>query len=250
MSVISDLLRIPHFTTASGSTVRADFLEAVGRALGIPDTSMAGLVKDDLLARVIETATHAPIDPTLYSPGATVTNKALQAIIDGLLEHGVPTSPDLPDVERREMADEEEDAELDFDPAEIQDDRNRRLVERAVRDGQDNFRSALLRAYGAKCAITESDAVETLQGAHIYPYRGRATNVVGNGLLLRSDIHILFDRGAIAIDESCYTVLMKPHLQVTRYGAELSARRLLLPRRKADRPSTAALRAHREWAGF
>lgn len=249
MSVISDLLRIQHFTTASGSTVRTDFLEAVGRALGIRDTSMAGILKDELLARVIETATHAPMDPALFSPGATVTNRALQTIIDGLIEHGVPGSPDTPDVERRDLAGDDV-ADLEFNPAEVRDERDRRLVVRAVRDGQDKFRFALVQAYGARCAITECDAVEALEAAHIFPYRGPATNRVSNGLLLRSDVHILFDRGAIAIDESCYTVLLKPHLQVTRYGTELFARRLLLPNRKADRPSTAALRAHREWAGL
>jgi len=36
MATISDLLGIPHFTTARGSTVRRDFLEAVGVALGTP----------------------------------------------------------------------------------------------------------------------------------------------------------------------------------------------------------------------
>lgn len=248
MSVISGILGIANFTTANGSTVRRDFLEAVGRALGIPDASIAGIIKDDLLARVIEAATHSPMDPTLFSPGGTVTNRALQVIVDGLIEHGVPGRPDAPEVERRELADDEFD--LEFHPDDVQDERDRRLIETAVREGQDQFRLELLRAYGEKCAITEYDAVETLQAAHIYPYRGPATNRVSNGLLLRSDIHILFDRGAIAIDESWYRVLVKPHLQVTTYGLDLNGRRLLLPKRRADRPSTAALRAHREWAGL
>lgn len=249
MSVISDLLRIAHFTTANGSTVRTDFLEAVGRALGIPDASMTAMTKNDLLACVVEAATRAPMDPALYSPGATVTNRALQEIVDGLLEHGVPGSPEIRDVQRQDLS-EREVADLEFDPGEVQDERDRQLVERAVRVGQDKFRLALLRAYGERCAITEYDAVETLQGSHIYPYRGPATNRVSNGLLLRSDIHILFDRGAIAIDESNYSVLLKPHLLVTRCGMELCGRRLLLPYRKADRPSTAALQSHRRWAGF
>ena len=249
MSVISDLLGIRHYTTANGATVRADFLEGVGRALGIPDATMTGIVKDDLLARVVEAATRAPMDPALYSSGTTVTNKALQAIVDGIIEHGAQGRPHAPKVERRDVT-EGDMSDLDFDPTEVQDERDRRLMEVAVREGQDRFRLELLRAYSGKCAITGYDAVETLQGAHIYPYRGPATNRVSNGLLLRADVHVLFDRGAIAINETSLRVELRQHLYATRYGLELHGCRLRLPKYRIDRPSTAALRSHREWAGL
>ncbi|CAN7368307.1 HNH endonuclease [Knoellia sp. LjRoot47] len=248
MSVISDLLGIDHYTTARGSTVRTDFLVGVGRGLGLSDASLLGIAKDDLLARVVEAATKEPMDATLYSPGATVTNRALQVIADGIIAHGVPGRPTAPDVESQTLDTGIE--ELEFDPAEVADERDRRLIEMAVRQGQDKFRLALLTAYGGRCALTDYDAVDGLQGAHIYPYRGPETNRVTNGLLLRADVHILFDRGGIAIDESSYDVLVRPTLTVTRYGQELDGRRLRLPHRRADRPSTAALRSHREWAGL
>lgn len=250
MGTLSDLLGIPHFTTSRGSTVRRDFLTAVGEALGIPEATLAAMpTKDDVLAAVIESATRAPMDSELFSPGSTVTNDALQAVIDGITVHGVP-GRDVPQEDTSPPLDDLLGA-LDFDPEELKDERDRRLVEQAVREGQDRFRTALLEAYNGKCAITGYDAPETLEAAHIYPYTGPASNRVSNGLLLRADIHHLFDRGALAVHETAYEVLLKPHLLVTRY-AELGGgnRHLRLPRKRIYYPSTAALRGHREWAGM
>jgi len=247
MSVISDLLGISHFTTSRGSTVRTDFLRAVAGALGVPDARATTLLKDDLLAAVVEASTRERMDPTLFSPGGTVTDRALQRIIDGVLIHGspgrAPSIQALPEVESDDGVSEE------FDPLDLKDERDRRLVEIATREGRDRFRSSLMDAYGSACAITGYTAVETLQAAHIYPYRGPATNHVSNGLLLRADIHLLFDRGAIAVHETTLEVLLKPHLEVTQYAA-LDGEHLRCPHRLADRPSAAALRSHREWAGL
>ncbi len=247
MGVISDLLGIRHFTTSRGSTVRRDFLVAVGTGLGIPEQTLAALPsKDDVLTAVIEAATQDPMDPSLLSPGTTVTNEALQTIIDGITRNGAAGRPDVPEVETQRVSSE---LALGFDLDGIRDERDRRLMEIAVREGQDHFRTALLDAYGSKCAITGFDAVETLEAAHVYPYMGPATNQVTNGLLLRSDVHRLYDRGAISVHETNFDVLVKPHLLVTEY-AFLAKRRLRLPLRKDQRPSTAALRSHREWAGL
>ncbi|MBE2321408.1 HNH endonuclease, partial [Solirubrobacter sp. CPCC 204708] len=67
----------------------------------------------------------------------------------------------------------------------------------AQRRGQSTFRNQLLEAYDLRCAITGSNAVAVLEAAHICPYRGDHTNRVDNGLLLRADIHTLFDLGLI-----------------------------------------------------
>jgi putative restriction endonuclease len=65
----------------------------------------------------------------------------------------------------------------------------------AARRGQAAFRAALIDAYGGRCSITGCDAVEALEAAHISPYKGDHTNDVTNGLLLRADLHTLFDLG-------------------------------------------------------
>ncbi|MCJ8154840.1 HNH endonuclease [Chryseobacterium sp. SSA4.19] len=58
---------------------------------------------------------------------------------------------------------------------------------------QSKFRKELLEAYDYTCAVTGSKVIELLEAAHIQPYNGVDTSVVSNGILLRSDIHDLFD---------------------------------------------------------
>ncbi|MBD3906507.1 HNH endonuclease [Chryseobacterium sp. C-2] len=58
---------------------------------------------------------------------------------------------------------------------------------------QSRFRKELLEAYDNTCAITGSKVIDLLEAAHIQPYDGAYTSVVSNGILLRSDIHDLFD---------------------------------------------------------
>jgi len=248
MSVISDILGIEHFTTSNGSTVRRDFLEAVAARLGASAQELRNGRKDEVLQMAIEKATAEPMDASLLSPGGTVTNRALQVLLDGLLINGVAGRLE-PAAERAADVDEIFDND-DFDPVLLRDERDRQLVQVATREGQDTFRNALLDAYGERCAITAFDAPQALEAAHIYPYRGPATNRVSNGLLLRSDLHRLFDRGALAVDETDFRILLRPDLMATQYAYLADDRvTLRLPSRIELRPSVAALRSHREWAG-
>lgn len=249
MSAISDLLGIPHFTVSRGGSVRRDFLEAVADGMGIPTATWSAMSnKDDLLTLLIERATGTAMDPALLSTGGTITNDALQTIVDGLTANGIEGRPTIPDVESRILG-EEIGQDLGFDPDLVRDERDRKLIEIAAREGQDRFRTSLIDAYGGRCAVTSYDAVETLQAAHIFPYRGPGTNLISNGLLLRADIHALFDRGGIAVHETSHAVIVKEHLLVTRY-ASLLGKKIRLPRLREHRPSPAALRSHREWAGL
>lgn len=248
MSLISDILGIDHFTTSNGSTVRRDFLDAVAARLGVPERDLRRYRKDEVLQRAIEQATAEPMDPSLLSPGGTVTNRALQVLLDGLLINGVAGRLE-PAADREDDIEQFLDADA-FDPVLLRDERDRRLIQVATREGQDKFRNAVLDAYGERCAITAFDAPQALEAAHIYPYRGPATNKVSNGLLLRSDLHRLFDRGAIAVDETDYRILVRPDLMATQYAYLADDRvTLRLPARLEHRPSVAALRSHREWAG-
>ena len=240
MSVLSDLLGVPHFTTARGSTVRRDFLDAVAKALGVAST--AGLRKDEVLMACVQAATGQPMPVTLLSRGATVTNRALQAVVDGVVQHGQPGSPARAALKAPESA--------GFDPADVADERDRRLVALAAQQGQDHFRAAVVAAYDSRCAVTGFDAVEALEAAHITPYKGPAASLVGNGILLRSDVRALWDRGSLAVHETAHTVLVKPHLLATAYRDLAGAQVDHLPRLVADRPAVVALRDHRLWCGL
>lgn len=240
MAVLSDLLGIPHFTTSRGSTVRSDFLATVLQALGGDPT---GLDKNGLIRACVEAAAGR-FDERLWSPGATVTNEALQAIIDGV------TAREAIEQDRNPVVDVVWDQALQYDPLETADTRRRELSERAVRDGQNKFRTAVLSAYGYRCALTGADAVGALEAAHVTPYRGVGSNVVENGIALRADIHRLWDSGQIAIHEDTGLVLLGTALRTTSYADLHLATPARLPRSVADRPSTLALAAHRSWCGL
>jgi hypothetical protein len=112
----------------------------------------------------------------------------------------------------------------------------------AQRQGQGVFRARLLEAYGSRCAITGSNAVAVLEAAHILPYRGEHTNRVDNGLLLRSDLHTLFDLGLLWITPE-NTVAIAPPLIGTDYE-NLDGASLRLPAKGEHHPNPAHLDEH------
>lgn len=65
--------------------------------------------------------------------------------------------------------------------------------------GQGAFRILVTSAYNRNCAISGEKALPVLQAAHIKPYNENGPNSVDDGILLRSDLHILFDRGYITV---------------------------------------------------
>lgn len=133
-----------------------------------------------------------------------------------------------------------------FDPASTgQPERAIRAI--AVRRGQAVFRSALLAAYARRCAVTACSVVDVLEAAHISPYMGATTNHVTNGLLLRADIHTLFDCGLLSVHPTSRTIVISERLVGSTYEA-LSGRKVRAPKNPAHSPSQRSLRRH--FAGF
>lgn len=119
-----------------------------------------------------------------------------------------------------------------------------------LRQGQPGFRNRLFAAYGGRCALTGVDVPEVLEAAHISPHSQGGTMSTSNGLLLRADLHTLFDLRLLVIDTSHWEVLLHPRLRTTMLGIELAGTKLTLPAREADRPDSAALDEHRARSGF
>lgn len=119
----------------------------------------------------------------------------------------------------------------------------------AARQGQKTFRDDLLRAYGNTCLVTGPNIQDILEAAHIQPYADGGPSELPNGLLLRADIHTLFDLYLLAIDEEKMTVLTSPYLLETPY-ADLDGAPLQFPDWSTDRPSKVLLRKHRQTAGL
>lgn len=67
------------------------------------------------------------------------------------------------------------------------------------RIGQGTFKLVVTDAYERRCAVTEEKALPVLDAAHIRPFSDVETHDVRNGLLLRSDVHRLFDAGYLTV---------------------------------------------------
>ena len=75
----------------------------------------------------------------------------------------------------------------------------RQPVQVLQRLGQGAFRILITDAYERRCAITREKALPVLDAAHIRPVADGGSHRLGNGLLLRSDVHTLFDRGYVTV---------------------------------------------------
>lgn len=72
-------------------------------------------------------------------------------------------------------------------------------VEVRPRLGQGLFSLAVRDAYHGACAITREHSLPALEAAHIQPYGLDGVHRIDNGLLLRSDLHRLYDRGYVTV---------------------------------------------------
>ena len=142
---------------------------------------------------------------------------------------------------------EQEAAEELTRPIESEEDaRERELRTVFLRRGQAKFRKALLDAYDRRCAVTGCSVDDVLEAAHIVPYRGNNTHRCDNGLLLRADIHTLFDLGLLWINREMKVEIANA-LQHTDYG-KLQGTVICLPRDIALQPHPKHLERHAQIA--
>jgi HNH endonuclease len=133
--------------------------------------------------------------------------------------------------------------EGEFDARGFKGDRERTLRSINIRRGQPDFRNKLLKAYSSRCAISGYDCADALEAAHICGYWTEESNHVQNGLLLRSDLHTLFDIGKIGIDPQSFRVIVSDQLKNSKY-AIFRGKKLRTPASGALRPSAEALLDH------
>lgn len=189
--------------------------------------------KSELTGIMVFEPYDASVHPILelYRDGAVATKSKLRTrpFSVGVLQH------DLDSVESAEVG----PGEIDF----LNENDARIWISRAIvaRRGQRTFRQALIEAYEGACAVTGCTAIEVLEAAHIVPYRGNHTNRVENGLLLRADIHTLFDLGHLWVDRN--RIQVAAHLCGTDYG-KLTGTPLRVPLKASHRPSLDALAHH------
>lgn len=150
------------------------------------------------------------IDPSRKAPKELLCHDSIMELKD-ILPRGV-----LPIVEGASATDEVYES-------------NRQIlaVRRTVRHGQAIFRENLLNYYGGVCLISGATTLEVIEAAHIAPYNGTITNSLNNGLLLRVDLHRLFDCGLLGIQPDTHTIRIAPEARDYEEldGLQLSGRK-------------------------
>ena len=113
--------------------------------------------------------------------------------------------------------------------------------------GQGAFRIVVTDAYQRRCAVTGERTLPALDAAHIRPYAEGGEHSVANGLLLRRDIHCLFDLGYVTVTPA-HVFEVSPRIREEfengRDYYAMHGRPLLLPRRSELRPEAKALYWH------
>jgi HNH endonuclease len=113
--------------------------------------------------------------------------------------------------------------------------------------GQQAFKAVVMDAYHRQCAITGTHIPPVLQAAHVRPVTAGGMHRLDNGLLLRSDVHIMFDRGYLGVDAQ-YRLQVSPQLRAEFGNGEQfyaqAGRVIELPARRADRPNREFLQWH------
>jgi hypothetical protein len=123
-----------------------------------------------------------------------------------------------------------------LDSSEALDNGKKKVFREIVqRQGQGLFRKRILEAYDFRCAVTQYDARDAVEAAHIRPYSGPFSNEVSNGILLRADIHTLFDLREIGIHPGSFQIEISKDLKQTQY-AGLEGAHIFLPNDPRSRP--------------
>ncbi len=117
----------------------------------------------------------------------------------------------------------------------------RKVIERQIKErrGQQPFRDSLRKRYGNRCLVTGCEILAILEAAHIKPYRREEDNHPENGLLLRADIHTLFDLDLIGIEPERLGVELHPNLTKEKEYRKLNGQ--ILRCEPDQRPSHKAL---------
>lgn len=92
--------------------------------------------------------------------------------------------------------------------------------------------------------MTATNAEEVLEAAHIKPYAAAGANSVCNGLLLRSDIHVLFDLGLLSTNPVSRSVFCSKVLRNAPPYSKLHGKRVALPKDEAMQPDFNLLNDH------
>lgn len=129
---------------------------------------------------------------------------------------------------RQDIANESKDYEFTFvvednsepasEPNIPNDENKRQAYARRVRKGQSRFRKALITLYDSRCAFTKTKEETVLEACHIISHAKTGDNTLDNGLLLRSDIHVLFDEHLVTLANDGISICVRQDVTAPEYA--------------------------------
>ena len=146
----------------------------------------------------------------------------------------------------------EVEARLEANSGSILSDNTARYGEpylRRPRLGQGAFRIAVTDAYGRRCAVTGERTLPILDAAHIKSYSAGGEHDPANGLLLRTDIHRLFDLGYVTVGEDArfnVSSRLREDFENGRIYYDLQGAAIKPPLAGYPKPASAMLDWHRQ----
>jgi putative restriction endonuclease len=115
--------------------------------------------------------------------------------------------------------------------------------------GQGLFSLKIRDAYGGACAVTGEHSRPVLEAAHIMPYSSGGQHEISNGLLLRSDLHRLYDHGYVTVTPD-YVFRVGNALRDEFHNGHsyysLDGHRISLPEAETWRPDRTLLEWHQQ----
>ncbi len=115
--------------------------------------------------------------------------------------------------------------------------------------GQGAFRVLVTDIYRRRCAVTQERTLPALEAAHIRPYGDGGAHEARNGLLLRRDIHSLFDAGYVTVTPELrfeVSPRIREEFDNGRHYYALHGHEISVPEQTIQRPDAAALAWHNE----
>ncbi|HJV26312.1 MAG TPA: HNH endonuclease [Aromatoleum sp.] len=115
--------------------------------------------------------------------------------------------------------------------------------------GQGAFRVLVTDIYERRCAVTGERTLPALEAAHIRPYGDGGEHAARNGLLLRRDVHSLFDAGYVTVTPSLHFEVsrrIKEEFDNGRHYYALHGQAIAVPKEVGQRPDPEALSWHNE----
>ncbi|NEH83047.1 HNH endonuclease [Rhizobium leguminosarum bv. viciae] len=209
-----------------------------GSGLGLTAEGTANDVRNDG-GTTIATLTNVTLLKPHYKLRGWPGGSSGSSVIDHILSHRHLRSYELEDVELAEFRRiidvfaakkkaqlattqymSEEEKALEFDRAAVLDGFERRFTRQEARPDQAKFRAALMQLYKGRCTVSKCGVEEVLQAAHVIPFSEAVAfrNDPRNGLLLRADLHALFDKFLFSIHPKTREVVLASKLQNTSYG--------------------------------